>query len=191
MPTRLASRRLIRAPLLLAVLTPLATAACRSPEQAVEFSRGRPISLASWTIRVGQSELMDAPPGGFGDLRVDMTKAHVLAVHVEAEREASPGESFQSSPEYRLLKLMGACLVRDEEGREFRPPLPVPLEQYNMMKGHAVDPDVIRRRFESGDYPRWVLLFAVPRESRGFTLLISNSRPREGQPKLAAVRLGH
>jgi hypothetical protein len=36
----------------------------------------------------------------------------------------------------------------------------------------------------------WVLLFAVPEDSRNFILLVNNSHPLKDQPKKAAVELG-
>jgi hypothetical protein len=38
--------------------------------------------------------------------------------------------------------------------------------------------------------PDYVVVFQVPKESRGFTLLVENPEPQEGQPQLAAVALG-
>ena len=36
----------------------------------------------------------------------------------------------------------------------------------------------------------WVLLYAVPQDTSGFSLLIRNRSPRKGQPSTASVDLG-
>ena len=36
----------------------------------------------------------------------------------------------------------------------------------------------------------WVVVFHVPDESRGLSLLVENPEPREGQSRLTAVPLG-
>jgi len=41
-----------------------------------------------------------------------------------------------------------------------------------------------------GNWWDWVVVFRVPEESRGLTLLVENPEPREGQARLTAVPLG-
>lgn len=167
----------------------LSLAACGGAGEAVEYPRGRPIHLSNWVVRVEQVEAVEPRLlAGYDDFRVDETEATVLAVHLEFRpEEETPGGKILSTEERRFLKLMGAFRLRDGEGAEYRFGLPLPDLQYRMLKearsGRASWPT------SSPDAGRWVLLFAVPKESRGFSLLIRNSG-REGEPRLAVVPLG-
>lgn len=166
-------------------------------EPPVSFLRGQAIPLESWVLKVRQPEMISPTLlAGFRDFRISNAKAKVLAVHLSLEAsEAMQGD--RQALEKGIVKLMWDCRLKDKGGKEYRLGLPLPNSQFRWMKSGGVMTDqemkdaILNPSLETSMLPTaWVLLYAVPQDTSGFSLLIRNRSPRKGQPSMASVDLG-
>jgi hypothetical protein len=98
--------------------------------------------------------------------------------------------------EQDFVKLMAGFRLKDKEGVEYPLGYPVPDSEFRVMKsGGMMSDSEMKDFFFSGPsasrIPRdWVVLYSVPQERSGFTFMIRNFYPLEGQPHIATVDLG-
>ena len=186
------SPRLVPAALLAAGLL-----ACQGDVDPVPFPRGRPIPLGSWILKVRHPEVL--APGllkGFQDFRIPSRQAKVVGVHVDLQPADAAAAGDPQVVEKGFLKLMADCRLADREGNLTTLGLPLPESQFRLMKTGGMMTDREMRDMMLSPPPapgmprEWVLLYAVPPERAGFTLLIRNRSPRDGQPYLVSVDLG-
>jgi len=169
---------------------------CAGSQPPVPYQRGQAIALERWTLKVRHPEVISPSLlAGFEDFRISNEKAKVIAVHLALEAGDSGAAEDPHAAERGFLKLMADCRLKDRDGHEYPLGLPVPNSQFGLMKsGGAISEQEVRDLMLSGSSKRlprdWVLLFAVPKDRSGFTLLIRNRRPLEGQPPLVSVDLG-
>jgi hypothetical protein len=176
-------------------LTLLAVLACGAPESPTPYARGQAIPLGGRTLKVRSVEALSVGVlAGFSDFRVaNPSQAQVVAIHVEIDAGPAPsGGTRDFEDELRVLQLMLDFQLRDGQGSDHRFGMPLSEPQFRVMKSHgSLTPDELGNLgMRSGPQRNWVLLFAVPRASSDFTLRISNRRPQQGEPRLAAVALG-
>jgi hypothetical protein len=81
----------------------------------------------------------------------------------------------------------------DSEGRSYKPSLRMDAERYRGWQEQDTERKS-RDSFQSPDQADgpedWIASFTVPRESKGFSLVVTNPERREGQPCSAVVSLG-
>jgi hypothetical protein len=186
------SPRLIPASLLAAGLL-----ACQGDVDPVPFLRGQAIPLGPWVLKVRHPEVL--APGlikGFQDFRIPNRQSKVVGVHLDLQPADAAAAGDRQLVEKGFLKLMADCRLKDREGNLTTLGLPLPESQFRLLKtgGMMTDremKDMLLSPPPSPGMPReWVLLYAVPPERAGFTLLIRNRSPRDGQPYLVSVDLG-
>jgi hypothetical protein len=163
----------------------------------VPFRLGQTIPIGEWSLRVRQPEVVSPTLlTGFHDLKRNGATSKILAVHLALEpRSSSTGEKTQPM-EQDFVKLMAGFRLKDREGGQYPLGYPVPDTEFRVMKsGGMMSESEMKDFFFSGPsasrIPRdWVVLYSVPQERSGFTFVIRNFFPLEGQPPLASVDLG-
>jgi len=175
----------------------LSLSACEQTGPPVSFGRGQAIPLGAWFVKVRQPEVVSPTViTGFHDLKRNGAASKILAVHLALEpRKSSAGEKTQPM-EQDFVKLMAGFRLKDREGGEYPLGYPVPDSEFRVMKsGGMMSESEMKDFFLSGPaasrIPRdWVVLYSVPQERSGFTFMIRNFYPLEGQPHIATVDLG-
>ena len=179
-----------------ALLLTCFSACVESSGPPVPFRLGQTIPLGGWNLRVRQPEVVSPKLiTGFHDLRRSNATSKVVAVHLVLEPRDSAAAEEPQALERNFVKLMAGCRLKDGKGKEYPMGYPVPDSQFRLMKsGGMMTESEMKDYFFSGPEPRvpkdWVLLYAVPQDGSGFTFLIRNFFPLEGQPHLASVDLG-
>ena len=160
------------------------------------FRLGQTIPLGEWNVRVRQPEVVSPTVvTGFHDLRRSNVKSKVVAVHLVLEPRDSAAADAPQATERGFVKLMAGCRLKDGAGKEYPLGYPVPDSQFRIMKsGGMMTDSEMKDLFFSGPEPRvpkdWVVLYSVPEDRSGFTFLVRNFFPLEGQPQLVSVDLG-
>ncbi len=96
-----------------------------------------------------------------------------------------------SAKDLRSVLSLLSLIILDREGKKYGPGVPMREKDYRMAQAGAsgdVEAGWSAMMGQTGE--NVVVLFAVPHNSRGFTLYLKNPWPKEGQPQLAAVDLG-
>ncbi len=168
------------------VVLALLLTSCAKP---VPYSRGQTIPLGNITVIVSHAESMSpdyaaGPASGMAKKgqQILVVYFHISRMNVEVARAALP------------LRAMFSLV--DGDGHKYRA-APMPAGFFNQMRAsrsmenmadyyNSSSPDALHEEFPT----EWVLLFAVPDDSRNFSLLVNNSRPLKDQPKQAVVELG-
>lgn len=129
--------------------------------------------------------------------------AHRLTVS-SVEAAAADGEDLELlvyhswvrvAPDERRrgIKLRPRFSLVDSEGRSYRPSLRMDAERYRGWQEQNTERKP-RGYFPSQDQTEgpedWVASFTVPRQSKGFFLVVTNPERRENQPCSAVVPLG-
>jgi len=139
------------------------------------FSRGEAIAIGAHRLTVSSVEAAAAEAE---DLELLVYHSWVRVAPDENRR----GIRFR--PRFTLV---------DSEGRSYKPSLRVDAERYRGWQEQNTEPKP-RGYFQSQDQTDvpedWIVSFTVPRERRGFSLVITNPEPRENQPCSAVVSLG-
>lgn len=156
------------------VLFLLISTACSKPSP---FSRGQRIQMGPYTISVSHAAVssLDA-------------QAQYLVVHYRCEEI----DSKDAARRFALL-FMGQMTITDGDGNKYWTLPPTTAGRYRSRKpGPALEARQVPESLSDSEYTpnEWVAVAKVPIESQGFTLLIRNPRPRDGQPSLAAIALG-
>lgn len=168
------------------VVVALLLASCAKP---VPYSRGQAIPLGNITVTVSHAESMS--PDYVGGPGSGMAKKgeQLLVVYFRISR-------MSVQLERAILPLRSMFSLIDGEGHKYRG-VPMSAGFFNQMRASR-SMETMADFYNSGsletmheEFPTdWVLLFAVPDDSRNFSLLVNNSRPLKDQPKRAAVELG-
>lgn len=159
---------------------------CAKP---VPYPRGQAIPLGNVTVTVSHAESM-SPDYAAGPVSPMAKKGQqILVVYFRISR-------MNVEMARSILSLRSMFSLIDGEGHKYRG-VPLAAGFFNQMRAsrsmetmadyyNSSSPDALRDDFPT----EWVLMFAVPESSRGFTLVVNNSHPLKDQPRKAAVDLG-
>jgi hypothetical protein len=179
-----------------ALLLTCFSACVESSGPPVSFRLGQTIPLGEWNLRVRQPEVVSPKLiAGFHELGRSNATSKVIAVHLVLEPKDSALAESPKAMEKAVVKLMAGCGLKDGKGTRYPIGFPVPDSQFRLMKSGGVMSDSeMKDYFFSGpdsSIPKdWVVLYSVPQDRSGFTFLIRNFFPLEGQPQIASVDLG-
>ena len=172
--------------LVFVVIATLLLASCAKP---VPYSRGQAIPLGNITVTVSHAESMSPDYVGGSGSRMAKKGEQLLVVYFHISR-------MSVQVERAILPLRSMFSLTDGEGHKYRG-VPMSAGFFNQMRAsrsmetmadfyNSGSPDAMHEEFPTD----WALLFAVPEDSRNFSLLVNNSRPKKDQPKKAVVDLG-
>lgn len=165
--------------------------ACSSPEPEI-FSRRQDIPIADWTVNVRSSDLISPLAMGGKILDDYLPEKAWLAVHAGAKYQGTDGADIDR--EFR--RLLSNLWLEDAEASKYEVAIaPLTESHFQMLKlGNQLSFEDLQGLAYQAEMDmsrgRWVLVFLVDKESRGFRLLIDNYAPRNGQSRRAAIDLG-
>ena len=161
---------------------------CAVPVEPTAFTRSQRIPLGSYTLTVSHLESTSA--AALGSMGPIASGKQILALFFGMDG-AKSSEAAQIKIWFMRFRLM------DAEGRAHPGLLPLPAREYHrMISGMSVRTETdfatwLNWSDANGGPPRdWVFLFMVPEKARGFSLLVDNPAPLEGQARLASITLG-
>lgn len=168
------------------VVVALLLTCCAKP---VPYSRGQAIPLGNVTVTISYAESMSPEYVGGSGSRMAKRGEQILVVYFRISR-------LSVQMERAILPLRSMFSLTDGEGHKYRG-VPMAAGFFNQMRAsrsmetisdyyNSESADALSESFPT----EWVLLFAVPKTVRDFTLLVNNSNPLKNQPRKAAVDLG-
>lgn len=179
---------------LLVILCTLALSCKRGPVEPTAFSMGQPIPMGPFTITVTHVEVGDFSSVSGFDVGYG-TKGVAVFFTLKSDRslEKKDLEKFQRGRK--------EFSIQDRSGKTYSSNLILPADAFRMMRssGQVRDlndlygmrqyTDRLKYGLSRGEVDM-VIIFSVPFSTSGYTLLIENTRPQSGQPRLATVPLG-
>lgn len=156
-------------------------------EEPAQYARGEAIPVASWIVTVRSSE--ELPQRMIPDaVRAVKPGVMWLALHVDLDYEGPDADEWERD----FGRLLRGIRLRVEGGEDHDLIMaPMTESHLKLLKyGSTATFEDMQAWAATSNWERTVLVFALPKESRGISLVLKNYAPRDQQPKRIAVPTG-